>query len=179
MLKKKAASITKRNNVASLFGQTNLVGFTMKKTLIVYASIHHQNTYKVVEYLSSHLDADILDATKAKSFDCGTYENLIFASGIYFSKMHRSVVDFMNKTDLSSKRVIIVYTCGVRIGDYAAQYRKTLKDKKAIFLGKATSRGLDTNGFFEKIHGIGKSRPNAKDLDRVLKKVSQLLNKSR
>lgn len=147
----------------------------MKQTLIVYASIHHQNTYKVVEYLSKYLDADVLDATKAGKFDCDNYENVIFASGIYFSRLHRSVVDFMNKADLSNKKVVIVYTCGVRAGDYASRYRKTLKDKKAIYLGKATSRGLDTNGFFEKFNGISKGHPNDKDLNRVLKEVSRLL----
>jgi len=151
----------------------------MKRTLIVYASIHHQNTYKVVGYLSTHLDADVVDATKSHECDCLGYDNVIFASGIYFSKLHRSVVDFINKADLSNKRVIIVYTCGVKIGDYTSRYRKILKKKKAIYLGKATSRGLDTFGFFEKLHGISKGHPNSKDLDRVLIKVTKLLDASR
>jgi len=147
----------------------------MKKTLIVYASIHHQNTYKVVDFLSSHVNADILDATKANNYDCGGYENVIFASGIYFSKLHRAVVDFMNKADLSKKKVVIVYTCGLRVGDHASQYRKTLKDKEAVYLGKSTSKGLDTNGVFAKVGGISKGHPNDKDLNRVLREVSNLL----
>jgi Flavodoxins len=147
----------------------------MKKTLIVYASIHHQNTYKVVEFLASHLDADLLDATKANNYDCGGYENVIFASGIYFSKLHRAVVDYMNKADLSDKKVVIVYTCGIRACDYAAQYRKTLKDKGTFYLGKSISRGLDTNGFFAKLGGISKGHPNDKDLNRVLREISKLL----
>ena len=151
----------------------------MKQTLIVYASIHHQNTFKVVEHLSKHLDADVVDATKAHECSCASYDNVIFASGIYFSKLHRSVVDYMNKADLSNKKVVIVYTCGVRAGDYASKYRKILKEKNAIYLGRATSRGLDTYGVFEKFHGISKGHPNSKDLDRVLKKVTKLLETNR
>lgn len=36
----------------------------MKKAVILYASVHHKNTEKVVNYIASAIDADVIDLLK-------------------------------------------------------------------------------------------------------------------
>ena len=40
-----------------------------KKTVIIYASTHHKNTYKLVKAISDKHNVDIIDATQQSSAD--------------------------------------------------------------------------------------------------------------
>lgn len=39
----------------------------MKKAVILYASVHHKNTEKVVNYIASAIDADVIDLLKNRN----------------------------------------------------------------------------------------------------------------
>ncbi|MDD3715420.1 MAG: flavodoxin domain-containing protein, partial [Atribacterota bacterium] len=55
------------------------------KTAIIYASVHHQNTKKIVEVIASVISADVVDITKEKNISLVNYDVIGFASGIYFN----------------------------------------------------------------------------------------------
>ncbi|QSF13932.1 flavodoxin domain-containing protein [Mycoplasma sp. Mirounga ES2805-ORL] len=151
----------------------------MSKVTLLYASIHHNNTKKVVDYIKNNLNDEInvLDITKTKYCDLSNSEYIIFASGIYHGSMHQSIVKYINDTDLIDKKIILFYTCGLRYKDYVASLGKKLIKKNAKYIGSCYCRGHDTNGFIKKMGGIGKSHPNEKDCFKVLIKIKKLMKK--
>jgi len=51
------------------------------KTLIVYTSIHHQNTEKVAKVIAEELEADLVHIGKAQSDTLAAYDLIGFGSG--------------------------------------------------------------------------------------------------
>ena len=134
---------------------------------MIYASVHHGNTKKVVDYLSTKISATVVDVTKEKAFDVSEYDTVIFASGIYVGQFHKSILEYIDIVDIKDKNVVLLYTCGVRYLDYAKKLKKTLEQKGARVLGDCYCRGFDTYGFLAKIGGIAKNHPNEKDLEKI------------
>lgn len=147
----------------------------MGKTAIVYASTHHANTKKLVEYIAAALETEPIDITKTARPDVRACDTLIVASGIYFHNIHRRLTEFLQAAPLQGKRAILVYTCGVRYAGYARAVRALLRKRGALYLGAASFRGYDTFGVFAKIGGIAKGHPTQADLRRVLKRVERML----
>ena len=52
------------------------------KATIIYASVHHENTKKVVEAIAGENVVDLIDATKEKERDLSGYDLIGFASGV-------------------------------------------------------------------------------------------------
>ena len=59
---------------------------------IVYASVHHGNTEKLVKSIAEECQVDLIDAVKQPDADLSSYDMIGFASGIYFSKFHQSII---------------------------------------------------------------------------------------
>ena len=62
------------------------------KTVIVYASVHHGNTKKLVEKIAEECKVDLIDAVQQPKADLSDYDRIGFASGIYFSKFHQTIL---------------------------------------------------------------------------------------
>ena len=56
---------------------------------IVYASVHHGNTEKLVKSIAEECQVDLIDAVNQPDADLSSYDMIGFASGIYFSKFHQ------------------------------------------------------------------------------------------
>ena len=66
------------------------------KTAIVYASVHHKNTEKVVKAIAEkHPEVELIDATKTILKDLASYDLVGFASGIFYGKLHKSLISFI------------------------------------------------------------------------------------
>ena len=50
---------------------------------IVYASVHHGNTEKIVKSIAEECQVDLIDAVKQSDADLSSYDMIGFASGIY------------------------------------------------------------------------------------------------
>ena len=57
------------------------------KTAIVYASVHHGNTKKIVDEIAKAQEVELVDATQMKEKDLSGYDLIGFASGIYYGKL--------------------------------------------------------------------------------------------
>ena len=128
----------------------------MKKAVILYASVHHKNTEKVVNYIASAIDADVIDLLKNRNPSIEQYELIILASGIYFGSFHK---------------VIVLYTCGIPYRNYAKSSEKILRENNANYISAFHCRGYDTYGPFGKIGGIAKNHPSQQDMNRLLHNV--------
>ena len=62
------------------------------RTAIVYASVHHGNTEKLVKRIAEECQVDLIDAVKQPDADLSSYDMIGFASGIYFSKFRCSIL---------------------------------------------------------------------------------------
>lgn len=67
----------------------------MSKVTLLYASVHHKNTKKVVDYIERNFgyEMDVIDITQNKYYDLSKSEYIIFASGIYYGTMHKSIIE--------------------------------------------------------------------------------------
>ena len=79
---------------------------------IVYASIHHGNTEKLVKSIAEECQVDLIDAVKQPDADLGSYDMIGFASGIYFSKFHQSMLKFAEKNLPDDKKIFLICTYG-------------------------------------------------------------------
>ena len=79
---------------------------------IVYASVHHGNTEKIVKSIAEECQVDLIDAVKQSDADLSSYDMIGFASGIYFSKFHQSILKFAEKNLPDDKKVFLICTYG-------------------------------------------------------------------
>ena len=64
------------------------------KTALVYASVHHKNTEKVVKAIAEkHPEIELIDATKTVLKDLASFDLIGFASGIFYGKFHKALLN--------------------------------------------------------------------------------------
>ena len=117
------------------------------KTVIVYASVHHGNTKKLVEKIAEECKVDLIDAVQQPKADLADYDRIGFASGIYFSKFHQTILKFASENLPENKKVFLICTYG---GNAAYKSLEViLKEKKTDIIGKFGCKGYDTFGPFK------------------------------
>jgi flavodoxin len=137
-----------------------------KMKAIIYASVHHGNTKKVVEAIAKECKVELIDATQIKKKDLSVYDAVGFASGIYYSKFHLSVLDFAATNLYENGKVFYICTNGG-----SASYKsieKIVKEKNAVEIGRFSCKGYDTFGPFKLIGGLAKGHPDEKDLENAV-----------
>lgn len=144
------------------------------KTAIIYASIHHKNTKKILDAMCEVKDIDLYTIPEAKNADFSTYDVIGFASGIYYSKFHKAIEKLAGNIDLSGKKVFTVYSCGFNPIDYSKSIQKTIKSQECEYIGGFSCRGYDTFGPFKIIGGISKGHPNEKDLNKAREFIKKI-----
>jgi len=151
------------------------------KALIIYISVHHGNTERIVKVMASILDAALLQVKQADSNMLEQYDLIGFGSGIYFGRHHESLLDFADKLPvLRNKKAFIFSTSGLRKIRLVHNFDKPLKEKlqrKGFdIIGEFSCRGLDTYRATKLVGGINKGRPDAKDLKQAEDFASGLKN---
>lgn len=134
------------------------------KTAIIYYSKHHENTKKIIDSIAQNNEVTLIDATITQNYDLSGYDLIGFASGIYFSKFHKSVLKFAENNLPVNKNVFFVYTYGSENTKYTKAIEEIALKKSANVVGAFGCPGLDTYGPFKLIGGIAKGRPNEDDL---------------
>ena len=82
------------------------------RTAIVYASVHHGNTEKLLKRIAEECQVNLIDAVKQPDADLSSYDMIGFASGIYFSKFHQSILEFVEKNLADDKKVFLICNYG-------------------------------------------------------------------
>ena len=132
------------------------------KIAIVYASVHHGNTKKIVDEIAKAKEVKLVDATQVKEKDLSGYDLIGFASGIYYGKFHQVVLNFAAVNLPQDKKTFLICTYG---GKTAFQSMETiLEGNHADLIGKFSCKGYDTYGPFKLVGGIVKGHPDEKDL---------------
>lgn len=143
------------------------------KTAIVYYSAHHGNTRKLAEAVAQGRDVTLMDALEVKSADLSGYDLIGFASGIYFGKFHRSVVEFAKNSLPQGKKVFFLATYGGSNGTKAIE--EAVRERDAQIVGSFGCKGYDTFGPFKLVGGICKGRPDETDLKNACRFLDGLM----
>ena len=139
---------------------------------IVYASVHHGNTEKLVKRIAEECRVDLIDAIKQKNADLSNYDMIGFASGIYYSKFHQLILKFSEENLSVDKKVFLICTYGG-----SANYKsieQILNKKHASVVGKFGCKGYDTFGPFKLVGGIAKGHPDEEDMKNAVDFVKGL-----
>lgn len=139
------------------------------KTAVVYYSRHHGNTKKLLDAIAARHEITLIDAVETPNADLSGYDLVGFASGIYYSKFHKSVLQFAENNLPKMKKVFFLYTYGAEKKGYTDAITKAVDRKGADILGEYGCFGFNTFGPFKLIGGIAKGRPDQSDLDGAVK----------
>ena len=147
------------------------------KTLIVYTSVHHQNTEKVAKVMAAELEADLTPTGNAKPETLAAYDLIGFGSGIYFGKHHKTLLQFVETLPpVAQKPVFVFSTCGDGKMHHAA-LKEQLVNKGFVIVDEFCCRGWDTVGPLKLFGGINKGRPDENDLAAARAFAQGLKNK--
>lgn len=104
------------------------------KVAIAYYSQHHGNTKKLLDAIEKLGDIKLINVVECKKADLSDYDIIGFASGTYFGKFSKSVMEFAKNNLPSQKPVFLINTYGVK-GDYTKEMRKIIAEKSCRLLG--------------------------------------------
>ena len=138
------------------------------KTAIIYYSRHHGNTKKLIDAIAAAHDVTAIDAAEVSTADLSAYDLVGFASGIYYSKFHKTVLQFAEQNLPEKKDVFFLYTYGAEKKGYTAAITEAVKKHNANILGEFGCFGFNTFGPFTLIGGIAKGHPDQSDLQNAL-----------
>ena len=152
-------------------GLTEQKGRKMRKA-IVYTSVHHGNTEKLVKRIAEECQVDLIDAIKQMNADLNDYDMIGFASGIYYSKFHQSILKFSEENLSADKKVFLICTYGGSANFESIE--QILNKKHASVVGKFGCKGYDTFGPFKLVGGIAKGHPDEEDIKNAVEFVKVL-----
>lgn len=147
----------------------------MKKSVIVYASKHHGNTYKLAKAISDKYEIAMIDVTKEKQVDLQEYDIIGFASGIDFGKFYVEIEDFAKENLPLQKQVFFLYTCAMVRDGFTDSIKEIAFEKEAIILGEYGCRGYNTYGPWKLIGGMNKNHPTEDEIQDCVNFYKNLL----
>ena len=147
----------------------------MKKAVIVYASKHHGNTYKLAKAISDMYEVAMIDAMKETHVDLQEYDIIGFASGIDFGKFYMEIENFARENLPFQKEVFFLYTCAMDREEFTDSIKEIALKKDAVILGEYGCRGYNTYGPWKLIGGMNKSHPTENELQECVEFFEKLL----
>ena len=118
--------------------------------------------------MAEYLNADLIKINDVNVNTLRDYDLIGFGSGIYNGKLHKNVVDLIDKLPtLSNKKAFVFSTSGQGKAKYNNTTEQKLKEKGFEVVGSFACKGYDTFGPFKLIGGIAKGRPNENDIQNA------------
>lgn len=139
-----------------------------RKAVIIYASKHHGNTYKLVKGISERCEVTTIDATKQSVMDLQDYEVIGFASGIDFGKFYKEIETFAKDNLPMKKQVFFLYTCAMERKGFTDSMKKIALEKDAIVLGEYGCKGYNTYGPWKLIGGMNRNHPTEEEIQSAV-----------
>lgn len=155
------------------------------KTIVIYYSNHHLNTFKLVNFLAGNenIEFDMVELKNRNNeeepvieVDLSSYDRVILASGIYYGKLSEEIYDFVEvyRDVLAKKEVSVVATAALESVDYIKDFEEDIKKMGISLKGKFQCKGYCTFGPLQLIGGFSKNHPNQEDFDKLLEFYNNL-----
>lgn len=145
-------------------------GDAFMKVMLICVSYHHKNTEQVASVFAKTLDAALKSPFEVNPSDLSEYDLIGLGSGIYFSKHHKTLLNFAdNLPPAHNRKAFIFSTSGQegRVDRFHRQLREKLQAKGYNIIGEFNCPGIDTYGITKLVGGIKKGRPNQEDLQNA------------
>ena len=135
------------------------------KTAIVFYSQHHKNTRKLVDAIKERdPDVKLIDVSVTKVAELDGYDRIGIASGIYYSKFAKPLMEYLATHLPEGKKVFALYTCGQMRASYTKDIKALVEEKKGTYLGEYGCFGFDTFGPFKLVGGLQKGHPTEEEI---------------
>lgn len=135
------------------------------KSIIIYESIHHNNTEKIAKAIADEIDGEVVNVRNMNINDLDQYDLVGFGSGIYYGKIHKNIKEFVEKIKNANKQKSFVFTTSGRGKDeFTEKFEELVNSKGFDVVSSFSCKGFDTFGPLKLIRGINKGRPNEEDL---------------
>ncbi|MBO8427575.1 MAG: flavodoxin [Firmicutes bacterium] len=133
--------------------------------LIIYESIHHQNTYKLCKHLKDKYNFDLIsiDELDKDTFNFNNYDLIGLASGIYGFEYSKEIIDLLNSGSIRNKKVFILYTSAMDKDSFSKKIIEVVSTNNKV-IGVYHCKGYCTFSFFKWFGGVNKNRPNESDI---------------
>jgi len=143
--------------------------------LIVCTSVHHGNTRKIAEVMTSAVGGALFSPGDEAREAAQGGALLGLGSGIYFGSHHHSLLAFAESLEPRAAHAAFLFsTSGTgdwlprAIGlDYHRKLRCILQRKGFMMVGEFMCRGVDTFGLWGMWGGIARGHPNEGDVERA------------
>jgi flavodoxin len=152
---------------------------TSGKNLLVYKSVHHQNTARIAREIACVLQADCLLPAECGYARLAGCELLGIGSGIYYGRVHDDISNWVRDLPAAHAgriRVFIFTTAGLPV--LAKLWHRPLKamltNKGFEIAGEFSCRGFDTWGPLWLTGGLNRKHPDERDLQRARDFAKQL-----
>lgn len=145
------------------------------KTAIVYYSKHHGNTKKLIDEIAKKHDITAINILEEPNANLDGYDMVGFASGIYYSKFHKTLLKFAEENLPQNTKTFFLYTYGAEKEGYSKAITEAVSKKNAQILGEYGCFGFNTFGPFKLIGGIAKNHPTPDELKGAVKFYESLL----
>lgn len=151
----------------------------MKKIAVVYTSVHHQNTKKLLEGIKKEVEIEMIASSEVKDKDLFQYDIIGFASGIYAGKCHKTISNLITQgdkfPDKFPKKAFAICTSGMLNMNYIKKMKTLLSDNGFEVLGGFQCKGFDTFAFLKWFGGVAKGHPTEQDIRDATAFVKTLL----
>lgn len=118
------------------------------KTAIIYASVHHGNTKKIIDEIAKTNEVDLIDATQVTEKDLSVHL-------------------------IENKNIFLMCTYG---GSKSFKSMESIiEDKHDNLVGRFSCKGFDTFGPFKLIGGVAKGHPDDRDLAAAVEFYKKLI----
>ena len=149
----------------------------LTEVLIIYSSIHHQNTKKIAIAMGEVLNAKTVKTTDVKPEDLSKFDLIGFGSGIYAMRADDGLLHLIeNLPQMTGKKAFVFTTSGMGIA-FSGSLAKTLRKKEFDVIGKFDCRGFVDWGPFRLVRGVNKGKPDDSDIAMAKEFAKELIRK--
>lgn len=142
------------------------------KTLLVYKSVHHQNTAQIAREIAGVLGADCLSPAECPYGKLAGCDLLGVGSGVYYGRVHDELWNWvlgLPEEHAGKLRVFVFTTSGLPllVKLWHWPLKSTLMKKGYEISGEFSCRGFDTWGPLWLTGGLNRKHPDDRDLQRA------------
>ncbi len=109
-------------------------------------------------------EVKLIDVSVTKVAELDGYDRIGIASGIYYSKFAKPLMEYLSTHLLEGKEVFALYTCGQMRSSYTRDVKALVEEKEGSYLGEYACLGFDTFGPFKLVGGLQKGHPTAEEI---------------
>ena len=140
------------------------------KTAIIYYSMHHGNTKKLLDAIAAVHPVTLISVTEQPQADLQDFDRIGIASGIYAGSFAKPLLQFIKEKLPDNKPVFLISTSAGPKDRYENSVRRQLSRKSGCtVLGSYSCLGFNTFGPTKLFGGTAKGHPTEEELDGAVR----------